>query len=112
LTASIRDSEERRALLASLDRQGLLEKPPTVPEHMGDDLDDEALLAELGIEPAPEDDLTVLKHVRPRAEIKAAEEIANRTPCADFDNFKPLFAQVQRDLEVGIRPHTSLRIEI
>jgi hypothetical protein len=26
----------------------------------------------------PEDDLTVLKHVRSRAEIKAAEEIANR----------------------------------
>jgi hypothetical protein len=103
LTASIRDSEERRALLASLDWQGLLDQAPAMTEHLGDDLDDDALLAELGVEPAPEDDLTVLRHVRSRAEIKAAEEIANRTRCADFDSFKPLFSQVQRDLEAGIR---------
>ena len=101
----IRESEECRALVASLDRQGLLDKPPAVSEHLGDDLDDEALLAELGVDPAASDDISMLKHVRSREEIKAAEEIANRTRCADFDRFKPLFAQVQNDLDCGSR-HT------
>ena len=39
-------------------------------------------------QPAPEDDITVLKHVASREEKRAAEEIANRTPCADFDDFQ------------------------
>ena len=99
----IRELEECRALVASIDRQGLLDKPPTAGEHLGDDLDDEALLAELGVEPAASDDISVLKHVRSREQIKAAEEIANRTRCVDFDSFKPLFAQVQKDLDAGAR---------
>ena len=99
----IRESEECRALVVSIDRQGLLDKLPTMSEHLGDDLDDEALLAELGVEHAASDDISVLKHVRSREEIKAAEEIANRTRCADFDSFKPLFAQVQKDLDCGSR---------
>ena len=44
--------------------------------------------------------LTTLKHVKPRA---VAEEIANRTACKEFERFKPLFAQVQKDLEKGVR---------
>ena len=47
--------------------------------------------------------LTVLKHVRPRAEIQAAEEIAARTPCKDFEKFKPLFDQAQKEIETGVR---------
>jgi hypothetical protein len=99
----IRESEECRTLVASIDRQGLLDKPPAGAEHVGDDLDDEALLAELGVEPAASDDISVLKHVQSREEKKAAEEIANRTRCADFERFKPLFAQVQKDLDAGVR---------
>jgi hypothetical protein len=34
---------------------------------------------------------------------KAAEEIANRLKCQDFERFKPLFEQVQTDLETGVR---------
>jgi hypothetical protein len=41
--------------------------------------------------------------VKSREEVRAAEEIANRVVCADFDKFKPLFAAVQKDLEVGTR---------
>jgi hypothetical protein len=99
----IRESVECRPLLLSIDRQGLLDKPPADSERLGGDLDDEALLAELGVEPAATDDISVLKHVRSREEIKAAEEIANRTRCADFERFKPLFAQVQKDLDCGSR---------
>jgi hypothetical protein len=48
-------------------------------------------------------DITDLKHVRTSADKRAAEEIANREPCPDFERFKPLFAAVQRDLDQGAR---------
>ena len=47
--------------------------------------------------------ITELRHVRASAEKHAAEEIANRTVCADFDTFKPLFERIQRELKSGIR---------
>ena len=65
-------------------------------------LDDDALLAELGVEvEAPE--ISALKHVRSTAEKKAAEEIAGRDKCEDFDAFKPLFGQIQKELDTGLR---------
>lgn len=70
-----------------------------------DDLDEDALLAELGIgdEPSDQNDVTVLRHARSGVEKRAAEEIADRTPCADFDKFQPLFEQEERDLKSGVR---------
>ncbi len=67
-----------------------------------DDLDEDALLAELGVavEPAV-DDIRILKHVRSRVEIEAAENIANRTPCKDFDHFAALFAEAKDGLKTG-----------
>ena len=47
--------------------------------------------------------ITELRHVRPSIEKRMAEEVANRQRCADFDRFKPLFDQVQNELETGIR---------
>ena len=88
-------------LLAPLDRHGLLHGADAeVVADEGDD--DEALLADLGIEP-DDDDISTLKHVKPRAEIRAAEEIATRTPCKEFARYKPLFAQLQGDLDSGAR---------
>jgi hypothetical protein len=48
------------------------------------------LLAELGVssDPTNQSDITVLRHVRSHAERQAAEEIADRTPCKDFDKFQ------------------------
>ncbi len=88
----LRKSPEARALLAELDAPGLLAGAPTVAADVGA-LDEDALLAELGV--AAGDDITVLRHVRSHAEIKAAEEIADRAPCPDFDMFKPLFDEVE-----------------
>jgi hypothetical protein len=48
-------------------------------------------------------DIADLRHVRTAEDKRAAEEIANRDKCEDFDTFKPLFEQVQRDLESGAR---------
>ena len=65
-------------------------------------MDDDELLAELGDAAAPSD-ITELRHVRATADKRAAEEIANRQKCEDFEQFKPLFLQVQKELEAGVR---------
>lgn len=107
----IRESAECREVLAGLDSKGLLEGKPVLSDDLSDDIDDEALLAELGVEETRETDITKLKHVRTRAEIKAAEEIARRTPCTDFEEFKHLFVKVQDDLDEGIRKTKRFRKE-
>ncbi|MFK5121460.1 GIY-YIG nuclease family protein, partial [Klebsiella pneumoniae] len=38
-----------------------------------------------------------------RAEKRAAEEIANREKCEDFEIFKPQFERIQADLTKGAR---------
>ncbi|MEA3638777.1 MAG: GIY-YIG nuclease family protein [Lamprobacter sp.] len=95
--------EECRTLLEPLDHQGLLKAQVSESESpQADALDDAALLAQLGVDDeAPA--ITELRHVRSTAEKKVAEEIANREPCDDFARFKPLFEQVQQDLDVGLR---------
>lgn len=98
----IRKLPEAQTLLAALDSPGLLSGKTANPMNI-DELDEDALLAELGIDvqAAGNDDITVLRHVRPYVEIKAAEEIANRTPCADFDRFRPLFERAETGLKAG-----------
>lgn len=97
----LRESAECRAVLKPLDSRGLLDADIALfPEAQ---VNDETLLASLGVDADPDNDVTQLVNVRSRQEIKAAEEIAQRTPCQDFDEFKPIFDQVQRELESGLR---------
>lgn len=107
----LRALEDCRALLAPLDHQGLLAgagaAAPPAPRADGapegdDNDDDEALLAALGADGGAAD-ITELRHVRSSAERRAAEEVANRERCADFAAFRPLFAQVQTEIDAGIR---------
>ncbi len=93
---------EARELLADMDRYGLLEGGAE-PAAAAEELDDGALLAELGIAGGVSDDITQLRHVRSYEEKQAAEEIANRIRCEDFHLFKPLFEQVQQELDSGLR---------
>jgi hypothetical protein len=99
----LRESAECRAVLEPLDSRGLLDVQNDTSLASEAEIDDETLLISLGIDPASDQDVTQLTHVRSRQEIKAAEEIAQRTPCQDFDRFKPIFDQVQRDLKKGAR---------
>ena len=99
----LRDSEDCREVLKSLDSRGLLDAETDARRTVADELTDEELLASLGVDTDLANDVTQLTHVRSRQEIKAAEEVAQRTPCADFDDFKPIFAQVQHDLKTGDR---------
>jgi len=97
----LRALEECRSLLAPLDHQGLLAGAAATAAPV-EQMDEDELLAELGgAAGAPE--ITELRHVRSSAEKRAAEEIANRTTCEDFETFKPLFVQVQKDLDSGVR---------
>lgn len=99
----LRDLEEARTLLAPMDHQGLLAGSPAGAEREQEPLDDEALLAELGVVAPEEGSVAALRHVRPAAERREAEEVASRQRCADFARFKPLFQQVQKELETGVR---------
>ena len=90
-----------RALLEPLDHQGLLAGAMRVAEP-SPDYDVNRLAAELGGQTAP-GDVTVLRHVRTSADKRAAEEIADRKPCADFEAFKPLFERVATEVKTGLR---------
>lgn len=98
----IREQQETHDLVAPLDHTGLLEGAAKTSRAIAEDADDDALLAELGIEVVALP-ITELKHVRSTAEKKAAEDIANRQRCEDFDKFCPLFEQVQNELNTGLR---------
>ncbi len=98
----MRELGEFRQLLEPIDKDGLLDASGPVAASFDDDMDDDALLAELGVE-VESSDITELRHVRSSAEKKAAEEIANRQKCEDFERFKPLFEQVQNELDAGLR---------
>lgn len=104
----MREQDECRELVATLDHQGLLRGAVRAPAVVADEMDDEELLAELGVE-AETASITELKHVRSNAEKKAAEEIANRELCEDFEKFEPLFDQVQDELNQGVRITRQIR---
>lgn len=104
----LRALDECRTLLAPLDHQGLL--TAVAPDSIApvDSMDDEELLAELaGAAGAPE--ITELRHVRTAADKRAAEEIANRTPAEDFEQFKPLFERVASDIADRVRITQPIR---
>ena len=106
----LRALEECRSLLSPLDRQGLLAGAETAPGVPAETMSDDELLAELGVRRAHAD-ITELRHVRTTADKRAAEEIANRQPCEDFERFKPLFEQVQQELADGHSTDPAVRAE-
>ncbi len=98
----LRISKECFAILQPFDPHGLLEAGNDVELGM-EDITDEELLAALGCETVLESDITKLTHVRSYQEIKAAEEVAQRVPCQDFEQFKLFFDEVQCQLKTGER---------
>ncbi|MEW5424375.1 GIY-YIG nuclease family protein [Amorphus sp. 3PC139-8] len=105
----LRDQADCRALIEPLDHQRLLAGAESSAASRVEDLDDDELLAQLGVDEAAPGGITELRHVRSAADKRAAEEIANRERCKDFDRFKPLFEAVQKDLEIGARITQPIR---
>jgi len=104
----IRSSKECLELLKDFDNKNILIKEDTT-EDISADLDDEEILKQLGVDIDNEESITKLKHVKTRAEKKAAEEIANRTRCEDFEKFKHLFEQIKREIDSGLRETVRFR---
>lgn len=96
----LRSLPEAIELLADLDHNHLLTRAASAQE--ADAMDDDEILAALGIE-VTASPLTDLQHVRSSSTRKAADEVANRQRCDNFEAFKPLFEKVQRELENGQR---------
>lgn len=98
----IRKSPECREVLKEMDPHGLLDADAEAPSSVvREEPSDAELLEALGVDSGG--DVTELVHVRSREEIKAAEEVAQRNPCKDFEDFRPIFEKVQRELTSGIR---------
>jgi hypothetical protein len=98
----LRSLEECHSFLMPFDRQGLLSGAEITASASTDEIDIGALMADLE-DAIGDPEITELRHVRSAEEKRAAEEIANREPCPDFDRFKPLFEQVRIDLDSGVR---------
>ena len=98
----IREEKECRELAEPFDHQGLLAGSVQATASNTEELDDDALLAELGIE-VEALPITELKHVRSTAEKKAAAIVASRDKCEDFETFKSLFENIQSELDAGLR---------
>jgi len=105
----IRSQKECLELLKGLDTQNLLSAEHSSDLSIPEDIEDEELLKELGVDIESEDSITKLKHVKSRAERRAAEEIANRTRCEDFDKYKPRFDNVKKEIDAGIRETIRFR---
>lgn len=101
--AGLAGNAEFVTLLEQMDHQGLLSGIHSVADGDDDELDMDALASDLEDLEDVASDITELRHVRPVAEKRAAEEIANREACADFDKFEPMFKQVQTELNAGLR---------
>lgn len=99
----LRELDDAQTLLTPLDHQGLLSTGPLASETISDDIDDDELLSQLGVDVPAAAGITDLRYVRTAAEKREAEEIANRDRCEDFERFKPLFQQVQKELDGRVR---------
>lgn len=107
----LRELEECQGLLASLDRYALLSVSPADGDPDGQQIDDDELLIALGVEPSDDQDIRTLRHVPSADERRAAEEIANREKCPDFQSFEPIFSQVQAELDAGSRTTRAFELK-
>lgn len=97
----LRALSDYHALLEPLDHRGLLAKSSVTAPQGEEDLDIDNLAAELA-DIGVTSDITTSRHVRSNVAKRAAEEIANRTPCKDFETFRPLFDRVQIEVKIGL----------
>ena len=98
----LRALAECRTLLVPLDRQGLLKGGQLPMPESPESIDEDELMAELA-GAAGDSAITELRHVRASVDKRAAEEIAQRKKCEDFETFGPLFEAAKRDLKSGVR---------
>lgn len=100
--AQLKQSDEAKQLLADFDQYGLFSDSDDGNDDVAS-LEDDDLLAELGIELEAEENILILTNVRTQEERKEAELVGRQKLCEDFAVFEPLFDQIQKELETGLR---------
>ena len=75
----LRAQADCRAVIEPLDHQGLLAGTAPAPVDIVPDIDDDELLAQLGVDAMASDDITELRHVRSSAEKRAVRASTTRT---------------------------------
>ena len=108
---AVAQNQEYQTIIQQADTKGLLAFFENSDKDL-DEMDNAALLEELDIDVNADDDLTRLVHVKPH---QPTEEIGERIPCENFDDFKAIFTQVQNDLKNKTRealPYTSNDVSI
>lgn len=100
---AILQSKECLDLLKSRDHHGLLANASATSVDLIEPIDDDALLAELGVSVDDGSGLTKLTHVKSSVEKRAAEEIGHRALCQDFSKYRDLFQKVKDEIKEGVR---------
>ena len=96
---SLREHAERAEILRGSDRFGLLETAQKKIETLEDILSD----ADCGLFEDGTEGLFDFKHIKKPEERAAAEFVAKRKPCKDFEQYASVFKGVQSDLKNGKR---------
>ena len=91
------------ALLSDMDHQGLLSSSEGAGTEEPAWMDDEVILATLGVEPEAKAGISKLRHVRSQAQRRAAEDVATRKLCSDFEAFRPILDAAKADIADGRR---------
>ncbi len=99
----LRALDECRSLLAPLDHQGLLAGRCIASAAPSETMDDDELLAELEGAAGASDITEIAPRPHQRREARGRGNRQPRKVSEDFDKFKPLFQQVQSELEAGVR---------
>ncbi|MEW9149631.1 hypothetical protein AB2762_02355 [Acinetobacter indicus] len=97
----LKQSDEAKKLLAAFDHLNLLSDSDNEEADLAS-LEDDDLLAELGIQLEDEENIFVLQNVRTQKE-REANELTTTKVCEDFEIFKELFEQIAKELELGLR---------
>jgi hypothetical protein len=90
----LREDDSKKIVLEAEDIYGLLKVEPKKICSLDDVLADD----ELDILNSDDDDIFILKHIKTPDERAAADFVARRKPCKNFEKYAPLFKTVQHDL--------------
>ena len=101
--------KDHKTLLGNLDHQNILSGDYEATSEITEDLSDDELLAKLGVNENEDDSIINLKYVKSRSEKRASQEFANRITCENFEQFKPLFDEVKKELDIGYRNTVRFR---
>jgi hypothetical protein len=98
---------EKREILASRDKYGLLKFKEQEISSLDDILNNDML----GLLNDRSEGLFDFKHIKSEDARASADFVARRKPCKDFDKYEPVFKEVQNDLSIKDRSLIAFKEE-